>query len=261
MEGLEIKDVTLENVDALIDLCIPPERKNAPLFIEGKMMKKKWAAQAIERYGSIAKLAYLDSKPVGLIQYKLNWEERLVEISCIFVPDKKNLRKGIGSSLLKALMEDVKKKEKASGKNSFLALVTWAFQVPGFYPQHEFYQKMSFKRVNEDDPFLLYYPLEEGYVHTVKETAYVPQEEDIGKALIFYDPSCPFCIYFSEKIKESIREVAPKIPIRMINMFEEPEEVKKRGRVPYCAVNGKSIESFFMDKENFQKEVQKALRT
>jgi len=260
MEGLKILDVTLENVDDLIDLCIPPERRDAPLFVEGGKLKKSWVAQAIEKYGRIAKMAYLNSKPVGLIQYRPDWEERLVEIYCIFVPDKKNLRKGIGSSLLKSLMEDVKKMSESSGKD-FLALVTWAFQVSGFYPQHEFYLKMGFKRVREDDPFLLYYPLKEGYVHKVKETAYVPQEEDFGKALIFYDSSCPFCIYFSEKIKESIREVAPNIPIRMINMFEEPEEVKKRGRVSYCAVNGKPIESFFMDKENFQKEVKKALET
>ena len=42
--------------------------------------------------------------------------------------------------------------------------MTWAFQVPGRYPQHEFYQRMGFKRVREEDPFFLYYPLEEGYV-------------------------------------------------------------------------------------------------
>jgi len=257
MEGLEIRDVTLENVDDLIDLCIPPGRKDDPLFIEGMRMKRRWAAKAIEKYGNIAKLAYLDSKPAGLIQYQPNLEERLVEISCIFVPDKKNLRKGIGSSLLKALIEEVKKRGKTSGKDSFLALVTWAFQVPGTYPQHEFYQRMGFKRVREEDPFLLYYPLEKGYVHRIKEEAFIPQEEDMGKALIFYDPSCPFCIYFSEKIKESIREVAPNIPVRMINMFEEPEEVKKRSRVPYCAVNGKPIESFFMDKENLKKKFRK----
>ena len=45
----------------------------------------------------------------------------------------------------------------------------------------------------------------------------------------------------------------------MINMFEEYEEVKKRRQVPYCAVNGKPIMAFFIDKENFQKEVRKAL--
>jgi len=45
----------------------------------------------------------------------------------------------------------------------------------------------------------------------------------------------------------------------MINMFEEKEEVEKRGEVPYCAVNGKPIKTFFMDKENFKREAREAL--
>lgn len=41
----------------------------------------------------------------------------------------------------------------------------------------------------------------------------------------------------------------------MINMFEEQEEVEKRGQVPYCSVNEKPITAFFMDKENIQKRL------
>lgn len=66
-------------------------------------------------------------------------------------------------------------------------------------------------------------------------------------------------MYFAEQIKTSINEVAPNLPMRMINMFEEWEEVEKRGQVPYCTVNGKPITAFFMDKENFQNEVKMAL--
>jgi hypothetical protein len=58
-EKLAITNVNLENVDHLIDLCIPMDKKNDPLFIKGINTKKKWMAQAIKRYGSIAKLAYL----------------------------------------------------------------------------------------------------------------------------------------------------------------------------------------------------------
>jgi N-acetylglutamate synthase-like GNAT family acetyltransferase len=259
MEDLAIRDVHLENVEHLVNLCITPDRRNDPLFIEGMNVKKKWATKVIKKYGSVAKLAYLNLKPAGLIQYKPIPEEKLVEIDCIFVPEEENLRKGIGKSLLKALIEDMEKPKPFFGNDVPLAFVTWAFQVPGRYPQHEFYQKMGFKRVRENDPFTLYYPLREGYVYHPREERFIPQKEDEGKALIFYDPSCPFCIYFSEKIKESIREVAPNLPIRMINKFEQPEEVKKRGQVPFCAVNGKPIETFFMDKENFQKEVKEAL--
>jgi len=201
----------------------------------------------------------LNAKPVGLIQYYLLPEEQTVKISCIFVPEKENLRKGIGKSLLKALIEEMKKPQKVFNNNIPLALVTWAFNVPNRYPQHEFYMKMGFKKVKEDNPNFLYYPLKKEYVHHYKEEKFIPQKEDFGKAVIFYDPSCPFSIYFSEKIKESIREVVPDIPVRIINMFEEQEEVKMRGRVPTCAVNGKPIQAFFMDKENFHKEIREAL--
>ncbi len=119
---------------------------------------------------------------------------------------------------------------------------------------------MGFQKVREDDPFLLYYPLKEGYVHVPKEERFIPQEEDEGKALIFYGPSCPWSIYFAEKIKESIEEVAPDIPIRLIDMFWEQKEVKRRGKTPTCAVNGIPIRSFFMDKENFQREVEQAIK-
>lgn len=260
MEKLEIRDVNLENIDDLINLCIPPDKKTDPLFVEGMNVKKRWATQSIERYGSIAKLAYLNSKPVGMIQYQLNPEEKLVEIACIFVPEEENLRKGIGKSLLKTLIEGMKEPKPAFNNDIPLAFVTWAFQVPGRYPQHEFYQKMGFKRMKEDNSLHLYYPLKKGYVYRPKEKKFIPQREDRGRATIFYDPSCPFAIYFSENIKGSIREVAPNLSIRMINMFEESEEVKKRGQVPACAVNGKPIETFFMDKENFQEEVKKGIR-
>lgn len=260
-EKLTIRDVSLENVDHLIDLCISSDKKDDPLFIKGVKVKKKWATEAMKKYGRIAKLAYLDSKPVGLIQYQPNPEEGVVEIACIFVPEKENLRKGIGYSLLKALMKEMKKPQPALNNSVPLALVTWAFQVPGRYPQNEFFLKMGFKKVKEDDPFLLYYPIKKGYVYHPKGKKFIPQKEDRGKAVIFYDPSCPFSTYFSEKIKEFVREVAPDIPIRMVNRFEEMEEVKKRGQVPACAVNGKPIQTFFMDEENFQKEVKTALRS
>ena len=259
---IKIEDVGFETIDLLVSLCVPSDRKDDPLFVEGMNAKRRWAVKALEQYGSIAKLAYLNSKPAGLIQYQPKVEEKLVEIKCIFVPEKENLRKGVGKALLNTLIEEAKKPKAFFGGDLPFALVTWAFEVPGRYPQHEFYRKMGFKRVREDDPFLLYYPIKEGYVYSPKEEEgrFIPQEEDKGRALIFYDPSCPFCIYFSEQIKKSIREVAPNIPIRMINMFEEFEEVKRRGRVPYCAVNGKPIMVFFMDKENFQKEVKEALK-
>jgi len=259
MKEIEIKDVNAGNVGDLINLCIPLEKREDELFIEGAKVKESWAIRVMKRYGSFAKLAYLDEKPAGMIQYLPKPEEKLIEIACIFVPKEENLRKGIGRMLLNALIEEAKKPKPYFENETPNALVTWAFQVPGTYPQHEFYKKMGFRQVREENPFLLYYPLKEGYIYTPQSKEYSPQEEDKGKALIFYDPACPFSVYFTEKIKENLREVAPDIPIRVINQFDDAEEVRKREEVSFCIVNQRPIESFFLDKENFQKEVREAL--
>jgi N-acetylglutamate synthase-like GNAT family acetyltransferase len=220
--------------------------------------KKEWAAQNIKKYGSIAKLAYLNSKPVGLLQYHPSPEEKLVEITCIFVPEKENLRKGIGKSMLKALIEDLKKPKPIFSDEIPFALITRAFEVQGMFSQRDFYLKMGFKKVEGDDPFLLYYPLKKGYVPP-NERKFIPLEEDKWKALIFSDSSCPWSAYFSEKIKESVKEVAPNIPIRIIDKFKEYEEVKRRGYAPYLVVNAKPIETFFTEREKFQNEIKQAL--
>lgn len=97
-------------------------------------------------FGGIAKMAIMDSKPVGLIQYQPRPKEKILEITCIFVPDRQNHRKGIGKALLNALLEDAKKPKAFFGYERPLAFVTWAFQVPGYYPQNEFYLRMGFKK-------------------------------------------------------------------------------------------------------------------
>lgn len=260
MERLQIANITEANVDDAIGLCLPSERKANSVFMEGAGLKKKWASIAVKEYGSIGKLAYLGSKPVGLIQYLPNAAKKLVEISCIFVPDKQNLRTGVGRSMLKALVEDMKKPKPYFANDVPSALVARTFDVPGLYPQHEFFAKMGFRRAKEDDPHLLFYPTKEKFVYVPRNERYLPQPEDAGKVVIFYDPSCPFCMHFSRGIEEAVREIVPEVPIRMISQLEDPDEIRKRGKVHFCVVNGKPIVSFFLDRKSFQREVSEALK-
>lgn len=248
---IHIKDVTTDTIDDLINVCIPGKPVD-PLLIEGINAKRRWALKVLNTYGSFAKLAY-DETLAGMIQFLPDVDERIIEIQCIFVPQAKDHRRGIGTQLLKALIEDMKSPKPYFDHKKPEALITSAFDVPGRYPQHKFYQKMGFTM---DDPHLMCYPLESGFKYTKKE--FVPQEEDAGKVLIFYDPSCPFNASFREKIVKSIKEITD-IPIKIINTFENREKVKKRGNVPYCVVNKKPIESFVLDEEDFQQEVRKAL--
>ncbi|MGB9824480.1 MAG: GNAT family N-acetyltransferase [Candidatus Hydrothermia bacterium] len=141
MKNIEIKNVNVENVRDLINLCIPPEKKEDESFIKGANLKESWAMKVMERYGNFAKLAYLEGKPVGMIQYMPVLEEKLIEITCISVLEKGNLRKGIGRMLLNSLMEEVKEPKPHFNNESPCGLITWAFQVQARYPQHEFSEK------------------------------------------------------------------------------------------------------------------------
>ena len=46
----KIKDVGPEDVESLIYLCIPPERKDDKLFIDGINMKKVWASKSLKKF-------------------------------------------------------------------------------------------------------------------------------------------------------------------------------------------------------------------
>ncbi|MFX1563763.1 MAG: hypothetical protein ACFFDP_10725 [Promethearchaeota archaeon] len=256
---IKIKDANRETGDDLIHLCVPEEHADTPSFVEGMNVKKQWVNHVLADFGCVAKLAYDGKDPIGMIQYLPDPTEHLIKITCIFVPQTKNLRKGVGRTLTRNLIDDMKTPKPYFNDTTPNALVTWAFDIPNRYAQTEFYQKMGFKRAVGDDPFLLYFPIKKGYTHKAKEKVYIPQDEDRGKALIFLDPSCPFCISFTEQIKSLIIEVDTDIPIHVFNKYEVHDEVEKRGNISECIVNQHPIKSFFMDKENFQREVREAL--
>ena len=259
--GLElyIVDVDEENLDDFINICIPEGFRDDERFIRGYKEKVVWCKAMFNLFGSIGKLAYVGGGAVGMIQYIPIPHEKLYKITCIFVHDERYLRRGIGRRLLEEVILEARKPRSYFGGDSADALVTRAFEVEGFYSQLEFFRRMGFKNVDPSDPYLLYYPLKEGYILRREVMEYTPLEEDCGEALIFTSPSCPFSIYFSERIRELIGEVSRDYPVRVINEFREPLEVKRRGVVPFCIVNGHPIKTFFTNRERFKREVREAM--
>lgn len=264
-DQVRIRDISDENIDDLCRICVSSEKRDDPTFIAGMEGKRKWAMEMLQTWGAFAKLAYEGSAAVGLIQYEPISMERIVRIYCIYVPEKEHWQKEIATQLLSSLIEEMKEPKVCFDDEPALALVTKTFpgEKPGQYPARLFFTKMGFKQIGEDPDFL-YYPLKQGFIYQPveeKEAEYVPQAEDKGKALIIYGPSfCPFSYVFLKKVEQAIEEVAPGIPIRWINKAEEPEEVKKRGYIEGCVVNAKPMKSFVLDKEDFQREVAKALK-
>jgi len=263
MAEINVRNVTDEYIDDFCQICIPSEKRDDPAFITGMELKRKWAMEVLQQWGSFAKLAYKQGTAVGLIQYEPIAEERVIRVHCVYVPEREHWQKGVATQLLSSLIEEVQgRKVWLEGKPA-LALVTRTFpgEKPGQYPAHDFFTKKGFQQIGEDPDFL-YYPLQRdiAYQPIKKEGEYVLQEEDRGKALIIYGPSfCPFSYAFLKMTERVIGEIAPGIPIRWINKVEEPEEVKKRGCFEGCIVNGKPIKAFVLDREDFEKEVKEAI--
>ncbi len=70
---LQIKDINKENLIPFVKLCIPSDKTKEPSFIKGIEKKKIVSEKILERYGSLAKVAFLDNKPIGFIQYTLDF--------------------------------------------------------------------------------------------------------------------------------------------------------------------------------------------
>jgi len=266
MDEIDIKDLAEENIEDLCHVCVPPGKRDDLDFVKGVEEKKKWTAEMLQKWGSIAKVAYQGGAPVGMIQYKPIPEERIVHIDCVYVLPGECLRKGIATRLLSSLTEDAKKLTSWFNNNRPLGLVIKTFpgEDPGQYSAREFFTRKGFRQIGEDPDFL-YHPLKAGFVYRPVEkedVTYVSQDEDKGKVLIVCGPNgCPFTYpYFLKRMEKHIREINPKVSIRWIDSAEEPAELRKRNiDVGDCIVNARLIQSFVLDEENFKSEVKAAL--
>lgn len=264
MEKIHVVNVGEAQIGDLCRLCVTPEKRDDPAFIQGMGEKAKWATMMLQKWGSFAKLAYRGSSPVGLIQHEPIPDERAVSIFCIYVPDRIHWRQSAASELLASLVEETMKPKDWFGGRSARILVTRTFvgEKPDQYPARSFFLRKGFQQVGED-PDLLYLPLIEGSTyHPVAEEQvnYLPQEEDKGTAVIIHGPTyCPYSYVFLKKAERLIREVDPDVQIRWIDSSLEPEKAKKRGLQEGCVVNARHIKAFVLQEETFKAEISLAL--
>lgn len=118
--NIRIINVTPENIDDLVFPACAPRLDNpnhAQTLKEGGLRKKEWICKALQRFGCCAKVALLEDKPVGFIEfYPMSTfpllpesDKRTLLITCILVHDKAIQKMGIGSKLVQALINDLKR--------------------------------------------------------------------------------------------------------------------------------------------------------
>lgn len=171
---IEIKDLTQENLrDAAqwkeysfsCKFCIywefPSQCTDPSKEIREEVFKKKleWFRKTSQAFGNCGKLAWIDSRCVGYAQYapkaflpnSLEYSagppsDDAALISCLFIPDKEMRGLGIGSLLLKAVIDELKNR-------GIKAVETLARKGNSNNPSGpvEFYLMHGFK-IRRDDP-------------------------------------------------------------------------------------------------------------
>lgn len=266
MGQTQIVNLNPDNLDDLCRVCLPGEKAHDPIYLTAIALKRRWAQEKLRLWGSFAKLAYEAAELAGFIQLEPLAEAQLVRIHCIYVPQAAHWQKGIGRQLLSGVVEEMKQPQTWFAGQPAQALVTQTFrgEKPGQLSARAFFEKEGFIPAAEGSD-LLVYALTEGFVYqpvTDTTAEYVPQEEDLGRALIIYGPcSCPFSYVFWQMAARTIEELAPGIQVRWVDKEQEPAAVLRRGQFEGCVVNTKPIRAFVLDAAEFRSEVQQALAT
>ncbi|MBS3789458.1 MAG: hypothetical protein KGY66_00895 [Candidatus Thermoplasmatota archaeon] len=266
-QQIKIEDIGGNILDDLEGLCVPEEKIDDPYFVEGNFLWKRWMLKNIKKYGSVGKVAYLDSKIVGMIQYIPKTEQKIVEIKCTFVKkEKKDMN--IRESLLKETIKEFEQPKQYFENERARALITLTHPFPRPIDNAEIYKENGFKQLSKTHKYheyLLYYPLNEDYTayDSLIESTDLPIDElDKNKALILCNSHCPYCIEEMMETFNELRKLDSNIPIKLIVPFEEPEEFTSIFSMPLCVViNGKSIGFSLLDNEEFIESMRKTLKS
>ncbi|MGB9134948.1 MAG: GNAT family N-acetyltransferase [Candidatus Bathyarchaeia archaeon] len=262
---VRVEDVDESNIEDLIYVC-SSKRLGDPIHQEGVNLKRLWLREMLHEYGSCGKIAYYDEKPVAQILYfpeeadrtKASRRKSVLVLHCIYNPVPAAQKMGIGKKLVRSVIEDAKQRKTCLSNKPCRFIVAKAFDAGEFLPMPEFYRRCGFASAADNGKDVLYLPIEDSYEPAVPTGEYEPLERDRDRAVIFYGPICQFGYPFAKATEELVREVAPEIKVEMINEWEHPQEsIERKNR--WLVINAKPIRTFFMDTENFKKEVREAL--
>jgi hypothetical protein len=211
----------------------------------------------IKQVGPVAKIAYLNSKPVAQIMfypetalpYLSQQRENVIRVECAYNAFPESRGKGIGDSLMESLVTDCKLDKDCR------FLVAEAFNTGEGVSLEEYYKRNGFLE-GEDE---LYLRINAEYKPKMKQE-FKPFQEDKNKAMLFYNRNCEFSYRFTMITKKVLNEVDPNLKIEIIDMWEHPETSIKR-RNELIIVNSIPIKSFVGDENEFIAEVKKALQS
>ena len=263
---VEVRSIAENNVDDALIVCTPEKMMLNPFYRQGLKVRREWLLGLIRTVGHCCKIAYVNGKPVGMMQFNslhripyfaIHRRDALY-IHCIFV--KHEFRnQGIGSKLLETLIDEMKKPNPLFENRPCRVFVTTARERYAF-KQPSYFRLKGFSEIRGNlDAGLVNWLFEEEPAESLGVSSYGPIQMTEQGVTTFYDPCCQYCVYFNESIRKLVTELKPGISVREFSLWDEPQEALKRGvtsRVTY--INGTPI--LFGEPEQFREAIRKALQ-
>lgn len=265
--NVEIYDLSESNVDEALAVCTSEKWRDEPSYRKGLEVRREWLLQLYKTVRSCCKIAYVENVPAGMIQYTPlhhvpyfpTKRKDVLYIHCIFV--KRDFRgRGIGSELLDALIDELRKPNPLFEANPCRSFVTTARERFGFKQPSYFLLKGFTRTADNIDVGLVYWLFEK----RLEERLDIPVSDPIQVAekgvRIFYSP---FCQYYAgtwiENIRKFIEEIKPHTRFEEVNIWAQPKEaIRRRVTCPVIYVKGTPIPS--MDPDPFWENIRTRLQ-
>ena len=154
MQGkIRIENLNSKNIDDLILVC-SSKRLNDPVHQQGIALKKRWLRHMLAKYGAVAKIAYYNERPVAQISYhpeeadptETSARKNVLTISCVYNPTASAQKLGIGTRLLRSLIQDAKKQKGCLGNTPCKFILARVFYTGEFLSMSDFFEKNGFLR-------------------------------------------------------------------------------------------------------------------
>jgi len=254
--SVEICGLSEDNVDDALAVCTPEKMRDIPSYNEGLKVRREWLLQLYRTVGPCCKITYTENVPVGMIQYTPlhhipyfpTKRKDILYVHCIYV--KKDLReKGIGSKLLQAVIDEMKKPNPLFKTEPCRVIVTTARERVGF-KQPSYFVLKSFSRTADNiDVGLAYWLFETKPKQGLDIPVSGPIQVVEQGVRIFSSPACQYRTFWSEKIRKFVDEVKPNTKVDEVNLWTQPEEpLRRRVTSPVTYVNGMPIPLLDPDK-------------
>jgi len=257
---LEVRDTGITEIDDTFAVCSHASLEN-PLQRMGMELKRRWMEHMIEMYGSCTKVAYIDRRPVAQMLFYpedaapfiLNPRRGVVLLRCVYNPFPEARGKGAATALIRSLEKDCSCKPRVLREEECSFIATEAFNTGEGAPMAKLYAAAGFVENGGEMVKLM-----RGEYVPSEKLNYVSSEEDRGRAVVLYNPTCEYSYVFALRTKERLSEIIPSMPVELVNQWEMPEESVKRANMS-LTVNGVPISSLYRDAEVFDSEVRRAL--